>query len=521
MSGGEVPKILHSGVLGLDDIVGGGFIEGESILVAGPPGSAKTLLAISILYAALIDNESAVGVFLTCDQRASRLRETLAGLFLGKMGELLESGRLKIVNFISYAPPGDEQQARESDLADFLVNKLKNRLEADLNPGFVVLDGLTALQALVPDARSARRLAHMVIAHFGSTHGDDKRFRLAVVTGEVDGGGADSFGSLQQTTSYLFDTVVSLELVRTGADRRLRTIEIEKSRGRHSRTGRHTFSIVSEQGLDSLIQSQMARDEVRLKDVPIVVYPREPRFERGLEHDTLEDEAGFDKTGIAGLDKMLDIDNSRGLRRGTTTLLVGGPGTASSIVSIRYLVGGIEQGQPVLLVSFGRDRKEFENLSANFPWLKCLVSGETVGQFRTLYYRPINLDQNRLFYEIRTEVRERKINRVVIDSVSSLPLVHKDDEVSHDFLVTLTGLLKELGCTAIITYVLDKNPEPMSVPNNIVSSLSDYVVILRNDLCDDGSVVKRLRLLKSRGANASTKEAVLQIGSEVEVVVQE
>src|SRR5262249_44796559 len=43
--------------------------------------------------------------------------------------------------------------------------------------------------------------------------------------------------------------------------------------------------------------------------------------------------------------------------------------------------------------------------------------------FHFLYYRPVNLDQNRLFYEIRKEIETHKIDRVVIDSVSSLPLV--------------------------------------------------------------------------------------------------
>ena len=94
-------------------------------------------------------------------------------------------------------------------------------------------------------------------------------------------------------------------------------------------------------------------------------------------------------------------------------------------------------------------------------------------------------------------------------------MVHKDDEVSHDFLVTLTGLLKELGATAIITYVLDEDPRPMSVPNNIVSSLSDYVIILRN-VSTDGALTKQLRVLKSRGANASSQEVELRIGAEVE-----
>ncbi|RLE83748.1 MAG: circadian clock protein KaiC, partial [Thermoprotei archaeon] len=41
---------LPTGVKGLDSLIEGGFIKGDSILVAGHPGTGKTTMALQFIY---------------------------------------------------------------------------------------------------------------------------------------------------------------------------------------------------------------------------------------------------------------------------------------------------------------------------------------------------------------------------------------------------------------------------------------------------------------------------------------
>jgi KaiC/GvpD/RAD55 family RecA-like ATPase len=201
-------------------------------------------------------------------------------------------------------------------------------------------------------------------------------------------------------------------------------------------------------------------------------------------------------------------------------VLIGGPGTASSLLGLRYLAQGLAENseQPVLLVSFGRDYEDFAILANNFPWFRRVMEyGRDA--FHFLYYRPVNLDQNRLLYEIRKEVQTYHIDRVLIDSLSSLPLVDNDTQAASDFLVTLIGLLKELRCTAMVTYASGQSPEPTGAPGRFIPSLADNIFVLRNEYVPNQKeeMRKNLFILKARGTDAISQEVEFYIGEDLAV----
>lgn len=90
LSTSKISARLKMGVAGLDEMLGGGLPQGYSLLVAGPSGSGKSILASSFLSEGARNSET--GVIAVFEQRPNRLRNAdLAALILdGKVG-LVES----------------------------------------------------------------------------------------------------------------------------------------------------------------------------------------------------------------------------------------------------------------------------------------------------------------------------------------------------------------------------------------------------------------------------------------------
>ncbi|EEB75029.1 ATPase domain-containing protein [Thermococcus sp. AM4] len=69
---GEILKSLDrvpSGVPGLDEIIGGGFLPGRVYLITGPPGSGKTTMGVQFLVEGARNGEKGVFVSLVEDPR--------------------------------------------------------------------------------------------------------------------------------------------------------------------------------------------------------------------------------------------------------------------------------------------------------------------------------------------------------------------------------------------------------------------------------------------------------------------
>jgi circadian clock protein KaiC len=124
---------LRMGVEHLDQMLGGGLPSGYSLLVAGPSGSGKSLLASSFLAQGARDGET--GVIAVFEQRANRSRNAL-------LDGLIESGRVGLV----------DSRAPDLSIDEILLLLLKEirRLKATR----VVIDSLSAFEvALAPSFR--------------------------------------------------------------------------------------------------------------------------------------------------------------------------------------------------------------------------------------------------------------------------------------------------------------------------------------------------------------------------------
>jgi len=86
---------VSSGVKGLDEILGGGFPKGRTVLVVGSPGSGKTILATQFLRAGAANGERSI--YITFDERPEQVKEN-ASAFGWDLDRLEGEGKILFVD---------------------------------------------------------------------------------------------------------------------------------------------------------------------------------------------------------------------------------------------------------------------------------------------------------------------------------------------------------------------------------------------------------------------------------------
>lgn len=137
---------VATGVPGLDEMLGGGLPRGYSVLVAGPSGSGKSILAAAFLAEGARRGET--GVFAAFEQRPSRLRNRT-------VADLVAKGNVGLVD------------SRAADLSIDETLRLLTREIHRMKATRVVIDSLSGFElALAPTFRDDFResLFRMVTA---------------------------------------------------------------------------------------------------------------------------------------------------------------------------------------------------------------------------------------------------------------------------------------------------------------------------------------------------------------------
>jgi len=207
---------LGMGVPGLDEMMGGGLPRGYSLLVAGPTGAGKSILATAFLAEGARNGES--GVIAAFEQRPNRSR----GAF---MAELIASGRVGVIDARAPGLSVDE-------IASLLIAEVRR-----LNASRVVIDSLSGFElALAPTFREDFResLSRMVLA-LASTGA------TVLMTSELE----DRFDDLRFSpygTAFLTDAIIVQRYIEVGS-RLLRIMAVAKVRDSAHSNELRLFSI--------------------------------------------------------------------------------------------------------------------------------------------------------------------------------------------------------------------------------------------------------------------------------------
>ncbi len=123
-------KKMKTYIAGLDEILKGGFREGTSALLTGPPGTGKTILGIQFIYEGAKKGEA--GIYITSEETVEDIREYAEALGM----DLREYEKKGIVTLIKQTISAKKLMSIAAPLSIIQSKKVKR----------VVLDSITLFE---------------------------------------------------------------------------------------------------------------------------------------------------------------------------------------------------------------------------------------------------------------------------------------------------------------------------------------------------------------------------------------
>lgn len=207
--GGHADRVAHSGIDGLDRLLGGGLDYGTSTLIIGPSGSGKSTLALQYVYAGLLRGENAL--FVSFDETERVFFHRAAGLGLD-LSSSQKDGRF---------------QFRQVDPAELSPGELSGVVKKAVDEGasMVVLDSLSGYQHAMPEEQFVLLQMHEMLTYLNQQ--GILTFLILTQSGMV--------GHMQSPVdiTYLADSVLLLRFFEAEGEIRRALSVIKKRTGAH------------------------------------------------------------------------------------------------------------------------------------------------------------------------------------------------------------------------------------------------------------------------------------------------
>jgi circadian clock protein KaiC len=452
------PAKAATGIVGFDEITGGGLPHGRTSVVTGGPGSGKTIFSLQFLtHGALNCKEP--GIFVAFEEPTARIVANAESL-----GWKLADLRRKDLFFMDAQLDPDVIQSGDFDLGGLLA-ALAVKIPA-VKARRVVFDALNVMLAMLPDAAARRRELYRLHEWLLA------RNVTGIITLQAS---TDATGSIGQQhfeyMQFMVDCAVTLNhcVVQGVSQRNLRVV---KYRGSGFDEDESPF-LIGKHGLEVAVARTRIRADTRVSNERV-------------------------STGVTRLDTMLD----GGYYRGASVLVTGSPGTAKTTLSGAFTEAACERGEHTLFISFDSEYAELiRNLASVGIRLDRFVKN---GLLRIIPARDITGSAEIYLARIKELATEHKARCLVIDPVSTWSQ-SGNDLTAQSVAERLVDWSKAEGITMVRTRLLDEMfcPSERSASMQI-SSLSDTWIHL-NYLVQAGERNRGLSIIKSRGTAHSNQ----------------
>ena len=439
-----------TGIKGLDEITSGGLPKGRTTLIAGGPGSGKTLLGVEFLVHGALDYGEP-GVLLAFEESADDLSANVASF--GYDLDRMQAQRLLAIDSFRVG-----RQSPAESVADYLAG-LFIRLDCavdSIGAKRVMLDSIDVLFDTLDDVAAIRAGLSRLFRWF------KERDLTALVTSEKGSGLITRLG----IEEYVSDCVITLDH-RAHDQISTRRLRVVKYRGSPHGTDEFPFLITNE---------------------GIVVLPlTSPQ----LDHDASAERIS---TGLTRLDHML----GGGLFRGSSVLVSGEAGTGKTTLAAKLVQSACERGERAVFVSFEESPARLAlHMAAVGLDLSRWVDE---GLLCVWAARPTAHGIEMHLASLLQMIDQFQPSIVVLDAMTSLA----NSGVAGDATSLITrevDLLQSRGITSVMTELTSVGARGSDVE---VSWLMDTWVVLRNEETN-GERNRLLFVQKSRGTAHSSQ----------------
>ena len=382
---------MATGVRNLDNIFQGGWPRGTVTVIAGPPGSGKTVLTQQICFHNA-SSESRVLYFNTLSEPSAKTLRYLSQF------EFFDATKLDgDVRFVDLGAVLRAKGLQET-LA-VILHHLKT-----IQPGFVVVDSFKVFDDLAKSSEELREFGYEVAVNLMAWE------TTAFLLGE--------YGPHDIVTNPVFSIVDGLITLsqRESSGEQQRFLQVVKMRGTEHSRDEHAFVITS--------------DGVEVY-APRVTIQRKPLPE-------LKPEVSRTVTGISRLDDLL----GDGIPHGSSVLIAGVAGTGKTVLLLEFLYRGALAGEKGIVFSFEETGERLRATARGMGWDFDRELERGMIEIVFIPQPNILVEGHLLMMQERIETSGAK--RVAVDSVSVFLHKIKDPQISREKTFQLASIIQNV-----------------------------------------------------------------------------
>jgi circadian clock protein KaiC len=445
-----------SGIPNLDRVLGGGVPTGDLVLVAGAAGSGKTTLALQMAFHVAARDGTACFASTTSESPERLLEHARSYEFYD---ESQIGSRFFLLSLVPLIHDG--------------LQPVRSALEREVREHgatLLVLDGLTTLYDLHPQAREVRRFLYELsgmLSTLGCT--------LLVTSSRRE---VEAPAAAAELT--MADVLIRLSQPVSSA-RSQRLLQAVKVRGRTPLLGLHGM---------------------RLDHRGVAVHPRFESLARPMDARIGDERVS---SGLPELDAML----SGGLPTGSVTAVAGAVGTGKTLLGLQFLLEGARRGETGLLLTLHETERELIARARRFGM--DLEAPIRAGRVVVVHHVPVDLSIDAVMQELDAALEHARPARFVLDGFGELLEPIAEEPRRRALPPLLANLLRSRGITAMIPAPVSKAAGPeLDLERAPVAALAHNLVLLRH-VEYQGELHRVLSLLKVRDSefDASIRRYVI------------